>query len=162
MEPGQSIFYILERLNWKDLVSAKIQLQDTNLQLVAVTNFMDDRADLPERIESTSQIMTEDTIFDHKRRKAKNNLDSRWWCKDSCSSKNCRGSLFFSFYIWRDRIGISHFLKGQWNFASVKGVHELINHTTAKLNNVKSDWFMATTRVCILTELQNQALLVRK
>ena len=61
-----------------DLVSAKIQLQNTNLQLVAVTNFMDDRADLPERIESTSQIMTEDTIFDHKRRKAKNNLDSRW------------------------------------------------------------------------------------
>ena len=61
-----------------DLVSAKIQLQNTNLQLVAVTNFMDDRADLPERIESTSQIMTEDTTFDHKRRKAKNNLDSRW------------------------------------------------------------------------------------
>ena len=61
-----------------DLVSAKIQLQNTNLQLVAVTNFMDDRADLPERIESTSQIMTEDTIFDHKWRKAKNNLDSRW------------------------------------------------------------------------------------
>ena len=45
-----------------DLVSAKIQLQNTNLQLVAIANFMDDRADLPDRIESTSRIMIEDNI----------------------------------------------------------------------------------------------------
>nr|CAN69243.1 hypothetical protein VITISV_038879 [Vitis vinifera] len=39
---------------------------------LVVMNFMDDRADLPERIEGTSQIVSEDTIFDHIRRKAKN------------------------------------------------------------------------------------------
>ena len=54
------------------------------------------------------------------------------------------------------------FRKQLWKFASAKEILELGYQATVKLNIVKPDWFMATTRVCIPTELLIQALMVSK
>nr|CAN72860.1 hypothetical protein VITISV_018140 [Vitis vinifera] len=51
------------------------------------------------------------------------------------------------------------FRKQLWKFASAKEIQELGYQTTVKLNIVKLDWFMATMRVCIPTELLIQALM---
>ena len=54
------------------------------------------------------------------------------------------------------------FFEKAMEFCLAKEIQELGYHTTVKLNIVKPDWSMATTRVCIPTELLNQALMVSK